>query len=332
MFGIVWASMHNLRYILPLLVGVTGLLLYRFIAWQRAIDFLASGIHVRAMVVHFSLLRRAIRTLLFFVGTLGIALALLQPQWTKREHVVHQEGRDLFIALDISRSMLASDCKPNRLACAKAKIKQLLKALSCERVGLILFSGASFVQCPLTTDYGAFALFLDQIDAETISSGSTALDRAIKKALSAFQSLPERTHKLLVLVTDGEDFSHDLVDVRRQAHESSMHIITLGIGTAQGAPVPCFDERGNPKGHQKDAQGAVVISHLNEAMLQAIAQESGGQYIRSTSDDADIKKIVQVVSLYEKNKMEDRTVSCYEEQYPWFIAVSLLCFCVEWLL
>lgn len=330
MFGITWAGTHQLWYVTALLL-VTAVLIYKYIRTYRVAQLLTVHAHTRALLINYSSARRLVSMILFFIGTLFVVLALCQPQWHKKEDVVHQQGRDLFIALDISRSMLAADCVPNRLTCAKEKIKQLLKQLSCERVGLIIFSGSTFVQCPLTADYGAFLLFLDQIDAETISSGQTRIDQAIKTAISSFQALSCK-HKLLVIVTDGEDFSDDLASVQQQARDQALHILTLGVGTAAGAPIPCVDELGRLKGHQKDASGAVVLSRLDAAGLQKIAHDSGGSYIPMTDDDTDIKTMVRLVGSYEKNEFEDRALSRYEEQYPWFIAVSLLCFCIEWFL
>lgn len=329
MFGIIWAGTHHLWYISALIVA-TGILGYRFIRWYRVAPFLA-GPHTRLVLLNFSLARRFWGTVLFFIGTLFLVLALFRPQWHKKEEVVHQQGRDLFIALDISRSMLAADCIPNRLLCAKEKIKRLLKQLSCERVGLIIFSGSTFVQCPLTTDYGAFLMFLDQIDAETISSGATRIDQAIKTALQSFQAAACK-HKLLVILTDGEDFSDDLAGVQQQAKDLALHICTLGIGTAAGAPIPCVDELGKIQGHEKDAQGAIVLSRLNEQTLCTIAHESGGHYVPMSDDDTDISTIVRLLSRYEKNAFEDRKICHYEEQYPWFVAVSFVCFCIEWFL
>ena len=243
-----------------------------------------------------------------------------------------QEGRDLFIALDVSRSMLARDYEPDRLNFAKKKIKRLLHTLDCERVGLLLFSGTAFVQCPLTSDHAAFTMFLDSVDVETISSGTTALDLAIKKVLEAFGQNPDRKNKLLVLYTDGEDFSSNLAGVKRQAHQEGLHIFTMGVGTPEGAPIPLLDEKGKPKGHQLDQKGAVVISRLNEGILHTLAADSGGAYIRLTQDDTDIKALMRQVQQFEKEQLEDKKFATLEEQYPYFLLISLISFALEWLL
>lgn len=331
MFDSVWNFEYVGMYSI-LLVGVSLTLAYRVIRWRHVIVSLAAYSASKRMLHGVSLFRYTIRSLCLFIGILFLLLALCQPQWNKKERVMYQQGRDMFIALDVSKSMLAADCKPTRLECAKRKIKDILASLSSDRVGLILFSGSAFVQCPLTDDYAAFQLFLDQVDVETIASGSTSCDEAIQTALQAFKEVSQTKEKLLILITDGEDFSHNLAGVKEQAIAQALHIIALGVGTTQGAPVPCFDEYGVCKGHQKDKQGNIVISRLNEPMLQAIAKDSAGQYIKMSVDDTDIRSLQHILSFYEKNKRDDRTVTQYEHQYPLFVAVSFICFVLEWFL
>lgn len=330
--GVQWASTQNLIY-LPVLVCIVGILIYAFIRRRRIIAMLATSRWSDLMVHAASPARSFLKTMLMMIGCSALFLALLQPQWDKKEETVEQQGRDLFIGLDISRSMLAQDITPNRLVFAKEKIKKLVKKLSCERVGLILFSGSTFVQCPLTSDYGAFFLFLDQIDAESISSGTTAIDAAIAQAIEAFKRGVDRKNKLLVLFTDGEDFSSNLAQIKEEAVNTGMHIFTMGVGTADGAPIPLFDARGNQQGHQLDKKGKVVITRLNEGILYNLAQDSGGTYMRTQPEnDADIDSLVRSVETFEKERMDDKKISKFHEQYPYFVGVSFICFILEWLL
>lgn len=329
MMSIYWASPNNLWCFF--LVAIAAALLALRYTKQRTAQQLLVGTHFEFLRNH-SQTKQLFKSILFCTGFLFLCIALLRPQWNKSEEAVAQEGRDLYIALDISRSMLATDSAPNRLQCAKEKIKRLVKKLSCERVGLILFSGSAFVQCPLTTDYGAFFLYLDAVDAELISSGTTALDQAIQQALTSFASVPERKSKLLVLFTDGEDFSHNLNDIKQQAAESHLSIFTIGVGTPEGAPVPLFDHHGNIIGHQKDVQGGVVISRLNEGILSSLSQDAGGTYIRATDGDEDIISFVRAVQSFEKEQFAEQKLSRYEDQYHYFLLVSFICFALEWIL
>jgi Ca-activated chloride channel family protein len=324
-----WGSLNNFMWF-PVIVVACVVVLYRYSKQCKAYAVLAGSRF--ALLRNVSPKKQIARVVLLCIAFLFLFIAILRPQWNKSEEMVMQEGRDLYIGLDISRSMLAVDCKPNRLVYAKEKIKKLLKNLSCERVGLILFSGSAFVQCPLTSDYSAFYLYLDAVDAELISSGTTALDKAIQQALQSFSTMPDRKNKLLVLFTDGEDFSHNLSGIKKEAAQENLSIFTIGIGTTEGAPVPLFDAHGVQVGHQKDAKGNVVISRLNEGILHALSHDAGGHYIRATSNDDDIFTFVRAVQSREKEVIGERKIARFEDQYHYFLLVSFICLALEWLL
>ncbi len=329
--GCTWASAQHLL-LLPLVLVAVGLLVWRLQRVRKSIALLASVERQGFLLRGVSYARHVVKFVLLTVGMLFLFLALLRPQWTKKEQVVEQQGRDLFIAFDISRSMLVEDFKPNRLEFAKKKIHALLNRLECERAGLILFSGATCVQCPLTSDYASFFMFLDQVDVETISSGTTALDQAIGRALDSFKSMPTRKTKLLVIFTDGEDFSTNLAGIKAEAARQGLVIFTVGIGTQEGGPIPVVDEQGRASGHQKDQSGKVIISRLNEEVLHSVAQQTGGKYLHTTYDDEDVRKLVNAVQKFEKERFDDKKISELEDRYVYFVAVSFICFLLEWLL
>ncbi len=331
-FGVTWADTSLFPYVVSLAVVVGAILILRMHRVHKKIDRLAAPKWMDTLFLGYSRIRRYIKGLLLLIGMLFLFLALLHPQWGKKEESVVQEGRDLLIALDISRSMLAKDLKPNRLAFAKEKIQKLLSKLDAERVGLILFAGSAIIQCPLTTDTGAFRLFLDDVDASTIASGTTAIDQAIKKALEVFGGMEGKKTKLLAILTDGEDYSTDLSALKKQAQKEGLTIFTIGVGTPQGAPVPIINQQGEQAGHEKDEQGKVVISQLNENVLRSLAQDAGGTYMRITSDESDINRILKSVRRFEKEEFEERKFDRYEEQYPYFLGVTLICLILEWIL
>lgn len=328
-----WAGLQNVTAVILFLVVILCCLLIRWYKSVRAFRRLAAPKWHDLLVLHGGMDRKALKTVLFFVGALFLVLALLQPQWDKKEEIVQQEGRDLLIAVDISRSMLGQDLKPNRLEFAKQKIKKILFNLSCERVGLLLFSGETVVQCPLTKDYAAFFMFLDHLDVETISSGTTTLDGAIHKALSVFENMPDKKTKLLCLFTDGEDFSTNLAGVKDKAAKQGLAIFTFGIGTTHGAPIPIFDNHAKHAGFEKDDNGKVIMSKLNEGILKNLSDQTGGTYIQVTQNsDKDIQEFIKLVQNFEKDALEDTSVQRFEQKYPYCIIVSLICFVVEWLL
>jgi len=327
-----WGSADWAGFIVPLLAIALGILVYRCTRIKNVVHLLGSMRTRERLLFNFSMPKVIFKSTLFMLGLFFISLTLLHPQWNKKDETVSQQGRDLIIALDISRSMLARDCAPSRLECAKAKIKQLVKQLSCERVGLLLFSGTAFMQCPLTSDYSSFFMFLDQVDTETIASGTTAFDQAISAALNSYKEMEGRKSKLLVMFTDGEDFSSNLSKIKKRVQDEKIHVFTFGVGTTEGAPIPLFDERGNQIGHMKDKKGTVVISRLNEGILNAVAHDSAGMYIRMTSDGTDLKTLVTQIQRFEKEKIEDKTFSRVDEQYPYFLAVGFILLMIEWLL
>ena len=324
-----WGTPNNLWCFI--LLAIAAVLLSIRYNKKRIAQHLLVGAHAE-FLRNYSPKKQLLKSFLFCIGFLFLCVALLRPQWNKSEETVMQEGRDMYIALDISRSMLAADCKPNRLAYAKEKIKRLIKKLSCERVGLILFSGSAFVQCPLTSDYAAFFLYLDAVDAELISSGTTALDQAVQQALTSFAAVPDRKNKLLVVLTDGEDFSRNLHTIKQEATDAHLSIFTIGVGTPEGAPVPVFDHHGNSIGHQKDAKGGVVISRLNEQILQSLSHDAGGRYLRATDNDDDVIAFTQLVQSFDKEQLVERKHSRYEDQYHYFLLITFICFALEWLL
>ena len=329
--GVEWGATQNFYYIFALLV-VFSILIFRFRRSIKATLAIASKKWFGLMIPGHSTVRAIIKTSLLAVGFVFLFIAFLRPRWDQKTEVIDQKGRDLFIALDVSRSMLAEDVKPNRLACAKEKIRRLVKLLKCERVGMILFSGSAFVQCPLTTDHSAFLMFLDQVCTETMSSGSTDLSKAITAALSAYQSTPSRKSKLVVLFTDGEDFSPYLSTVKEDASEQGLRVFTVGVGTEDGAPVPLFDSSGKRSGFQKDDRDEIVISRMNAGVLDNISQECGGVYVPMSENDSDVGTIAVAVEKFELENLEDVEVSKLEEQYPWFVGSAFLLFALEWLL
>lgn len=329
LFGITWGDTHKSIWFI-VCFALFLLLVYRYAKKRSAL--LALGQKMPSLLIGASPIKQLFKMICMGTGIVFLFIALLRPQKNETEEIVMQEGRDLYIALDISRSMLASDCAPNRLLFAKEKIKSLVKKLSCDRVGLILFSGSAFVQCPLTTDYSAFFMYLDAVDAELISSGTTALDQAIGQALTSFAATPDRKNKLLIIFTDGEDFSYNLADVKQKAIDEHLSIFTVGIGTPEGAPVPLFDEHGHPRGHQKDAKGAVVISRLNEPVLRTLSNDAGGRYVRAAQTDEDLGVLINAVYSFEKEQLGERKLSRLQDQYHYCLLVSFICFMIEWLL
>lgn len=326
-----WGALSNV-WLAPLFVVVVIAIIYQARGYLSAVQFLVDQRFMPLLLSGFSRPRKIIKTICWVTALFFIFIALLQPQWGKKSEQVMQEGRDVLIVLDVSRSMLAQDFAPNRLEFTKFKIHHLLEKLKSERVGLLLFAGTAFVQCPLTVDQGAFSLFLNQVDAQVIASGTTALDAALAKAIDVYEKSGERKNKIVIIATDGEDFSMNLDLIKQRAKEKNIRLFLWGIGTPQGAPIPRLLPDGRVMGHEVDDQGNVVLSKLNKTLLEQIAKDLGGNYITARHDDRDIDYLVKLVQSYEKEKITDRSFSSYEEQYPWFLGIAWLLLILEWIL
>lgn len=264
---------------------------------------------------------------LTILGIFFMVMALAQPQWGFEWEDLKQEGVDIIIAVDVSNSMLAADIKPNRLERAKRKISDLIKMLDGDRIGLVAFAGVSFLQCPLTLDYSAAEIFLDSIDTELIPVPGTAIGQAIRTAAKAF-SQTEQKSKALILLTDGEDHEGKALQAAREAKEQGIVIFTIGIGQEMGAPMPSLKPG---KGFKKDKSGEVIISRLNETILQKIALETGGSYVRSVTGDMDLNKIYRtdIKEKIEKKELKTTRRKLWQDRFQWFIFLALVCLFLE---
>lgn len=327
-----FASPEKAVLLLPLALLVIILRFWHQRFASRAVQALADPFHRSSLLAGYRPWLNAVRPFIFALAVAALVVMVARPQWGETEETATHEGRDILVGLDISRSMLAEDFSPSRLDFTKLKIQSLLDHLGPERVALLIFSGSAFLQCPFTTDFGAFKLFLSQVDAETVSSGSTAIDLALIKAIEVFERTPGRKHRILLLITDGEDFSANIEPAIARAKAAGITLLALGIGTKEGAPVPRLGFGGKRVGHETNPDGTVALTRLNEELLKKMATSLGGEYFKIAYDDHDVAMVVQAVERFEKEKIEDRTVSHLNDQYPWFAAVSGVLFALEWIL
>jgi Ca-activated chloride channel homolog len=337
LFGITWAASGNMIWFVVLFLLIIIVILTA-VHIKNFVGQLAHPRHQTAVLKHFSWHRYVIRSILISSVLLLLGVALLRPQWDRIEERAVSQGRDVIILLDISRSMLAQDYKPNRLEYAQQKIKKLLDMLQAERVGLIVFSGAAMMQCPLTTDYQAFMLFLNTLSVETISSGTTSYASALQKVIEAFSDFGPSSTKLVALFTDGEDFSGDLTEIQKKITESGIHIFTFGVATDDGAPIPIYDlayqknGKSLQQGFQKDENGAIVISRLNRTLIQQLAQATGGKSVAVTSDDQDLIALKRWVESFEKSDWEERNIYRLQDKYYYYTGLAWLLLLLEWIL
>jgi len=271
--------------------------------------------------------RQRNKATLMILSIAFMVLALTQPQWGYEWEDLQQVGVDIIIAIDVSNSMLAGDIKPNRLERAKRKIADLLQMLDGDRIGLVGFAGTSYLLCPLTLDYSAAEIFLDAIDTDLIPVQGTAIGHAIRTAVKAF-SQTETKSKALILITDGEDHEGKALEAAKEAGKQGIIIFTIGIGQEMGAPMPSMK---SGKGFKKDKSGEVVVSRLNETILQKISLETGGSYVRSVTGDMDLNKIYRtdIKERVEKKELKTSRKKLWQGRFQWFIFLALVCLSME---
>ena len=323
-----WGNVQLLVWLplaIPLAWALFALLRRRRAALAQLVDPALLGVLAPA----WNPARAKSRLVLRILALALLVLALARPQWGFRWEEVRRKGLDLVVALDTSRSMMASDIKPTRLQQAKWGIRDLLRNLRGDRVGLVPFAGSSILQCPLTIDYAAFAMTLDDVYSGIIPKGGTAIEQALRTAVAAFPA--DRTaDRVILLITDGEDHEGDPLALLPELKEKGIRVYTIGIGTLEGEMVPAGDNQG---GYFKDRQGQIVKTALKEDVLQKLALGTGGTYVRSAPGDTGLERVFnESIANLKRSEQENRTAKIYEERFVWPIAAALLLLAWEALL
>jgi Ca-activated chloride channel family protein len=309
---------------LPLL----GALFYLLIQWKKqAAARMGDPLLVEQLVKNFSPRRFLIKFLLALLAFAAIVLGAGNPQKPGAMENVRRQGVDVMMVLDVSKSMLARDIKPSRLEKAKQLLSRLTDKLENDRLGLILFAGRAYMQMPLTTDHGAAKMYIQDAGPDEAPTQGTVIADALRMANASFNS-KERKYKAIVLVTDGEDHDPDALKVAKTLAQDGVMINTVGIGTPDGSPIedPATGEL------KKDDQGNTVISKLNEAELQQLADMSNGQYVRLDNMDDALITLTQQLGSIEKKSLSDAEYVDYESYFQWFLALAFLLLLVEFFL
>jgi Ca-activated chloride channel homolog len=259
------------------------------------------------------------------MGYIFSVLALARPQWGYQWQDVKQQGLDILIAIDVSKSMLTKDVRPSRLERTKLAVKDLVKKLNGDRIGLIAFAGEAFLVCPLTNDYSGFLLSLNDLNMDTIPRGGTNLSKSIEEAIKGYGDRGQK-FKTLVLVTDGEDNEGDALKTAQKAKDKGIRIYTVGIGTQEGDLIQVTNEQGQ-KEFLKDANGNFVKSRLNEKLLQQIAYNTAGAYVRSSGSQFGLDYLYErQLSKLEKTDIDQKQQKKYHERFQWFLSAALAAF------
>jgi Ca-activated chloride channel family protein len=309
--------------LIPLLIG--------FIVWAEKKRKILSSQFVDASLLSKltnpqAVKQRRTKIKLLIWGILFLMIALAQPRWGFQWQDLKQRGVDIVVALDVSNSMRATDIKPSRLERAKYKVTDLLRMLKGDRVGVVAFAGTSFLHCPLTLDYQAAEMFLSALDTDLIPLQGTALGHAIETSIQAF-STTEKKSKAILLITDGEDHEGAVLKAIKKAKKEGVKIFVIGIGRDEGVPVP--DPKGG--GFKRNQSGEIVLSKINEPLLEKIAVDTGGAYVRSVLGDMDLQTIYleQIQQSLEKKELKSSRRKRWTERFQWWLFAGLLCLAGE---
>jgi Ca-activated chloride channel family protein len=298
---------------------------------RRALELFGDLELVRKLSDSVSLPGRRAKAVLQISAVALVLFALARPQFGTRVETVRSVGQDIVVAVDLSRSMLAEDISPNRLERARLAIFRLMEQLDGDRIGIVAFAADAFVQSPLTTDYGAAAMFLDALHPDMMPVQGTDLGEAMRVSLDALEQGANES-RVLVLVTDGEDHEGNVEEQLRRVREGGVQLHVVGVGSTEGVPIPEYDETGNRQGFLRDEDGSVVTTRLDEATLQRLVLPSGGSVVRAGTGGTAFEDLIDRIARGDGAELEERQITQFEEQYQLFVGLALFLLVCEWLI
>ena len=314
----------NALYLLPILV-IIFYLLYK--NKNRLLERFADKEIHSVIVSSYSNVKNYVKFGIVLLAFACLIIAAANPQVGTKLQEVKQTGIDVFILLDVSRSMSAEDIKPNRLEKAKYQISNLIQKLHGDRIGLIIFAGKAYIQFPLTTDYSAAGLFLSAVDVNSVPQQGTSIRSAINLAVESFDS--SSTEKVIITITDGEDHEGDVMDAVDKAVSNGIKIYTIGLGSTGGVPIPVYNSRGDMIGFKKDNEGNSVLTKLDEESLKQIASAGNGEYFRGNNYEDYLDKIYNQLSELKKSEFGVKKVTDYEDRFYYFLIPAILLLLIE---
>ncbi len=280
---------------------------------------------VRQLMPSASKSKTWLRLVFFSIAFFFFVIALARPQIGAKLKEHETKGAEIMVVLDVSNSMLAEDYTPNRLDRAKLAISRLVDKLREDRIGLIVFAGNAFVQLPITTDYVSAKMFMSSISTESVPIQGTAIGEAINTALRSFSAQSEKSRAIIV-ITDGENHEDDPVAAAKQAAEMGARVFTIGVGSPEGKPIPMDGEL------LKDKDGNIVVTRLDEAVLQEVAAAGNGVYVRAGNSEFGLNPIIDDIRKMEDEKYSSIVFEEYDEQFMYFMGIALFFFVIEMLI
>ena len=321
----------NPEYLYLLLLLPVGALLFVINEFRRrkALKKLGESVLIGRLIPEMSGARPVVKFIFLLTGISASILMLARPQFGSKLEEVKKQGVEVIIALDVSNSMLAEDIQPDRLTRAKQAISRLVDNLENDKIGLIVFAGDAYTQIPVTTDYISAKMFLSTINPEMVPKQGTAIGAAISLGSKSF-SPGEGKSKAMIIITDGENHEDDPLIEAEAASKAGIVIHTIGIGSAEGVPVPVT--AGGRRDYLKDKDGSTVITKLDEEILKKIALSTGGNYIRANNFNIGLDAIFNDIRKMKKDELESTMYTEYNDQFQIFAAMALFFFILEFII
>ncbi len=315
----------ELLYLLAIVpVAIVGYIL-AVVSRRKALARFGNVATVRTLLSGVSSGRNHLKFTLFLTALMLVIFAAARPQFGSKLREEKSEGVEMMIAVDVSNSMLAEDFEPSRLERTKYAIDKLFEGLNQERVGVIVFAGEAKVQLPITSDYRMAQAFAKRISPTLVSEQGTSIGKALSMAMMSFAKDNNRS-RAVILITDGETHDQNALEVAKQAAEQGIKIFTIGIGTPEGAPIRIDGD------FIRDEKGEMVVSKLNETMLEEIASLTDGAYVRASKQSIGLSEIVRKINELEKSEMTTLRFEEYNEQFHYLLWVALALLLVEFAL
>lgn len=313
---------HIYFYLLLVIPGLVFLYLVLQLWKRRARNNFGDPDLLNKLSPDRSAIKPLLKLIVWCLALGSLAVALVNPKIGTKLETVKREGVDLVFAIDVSKSMAAEDIAPNRLEKAKRITSEIINNLVSDRIGIIAYAAGAYPQLPITTDYAAAKMFLQNMNTDMMSSQGTAIGQAIDLATTYFDD-QEQTNRVLVIISDGEDHSGGFEDAVEKALEEGIRIYTIGVGTAKGGRIP-LRSRGVVQSYKKDRNGDVVITRLNDATLQQIAGLGDGGYVNGANTEAVVEYISETLAQMDKKEFEAKQFADFKDQFQWFLGGALL--------
>ncbi|WPR72389.1 VWA domain-containing protein [Flavobacterium sp. NG2] len=274
-----------------------------------------------------SVFKPVLKLIVFLLAMVGLILGLVNPKIGTKMETVKREGIDIVFAMDVSKSMLAEDIAPSRLEKSKQLVSQIINQLGNDRIGIVAYAGSAFPVLPITTDYSVAKMFLQSMSPDMVSSKGTSLEEAIQLSATYFDD-KSKTSKLLILISDGEDHSEGALAAAEEANKQGMRIITIGVGTEKGATIP-LKRNGVIESYQRDKNGDVVVTKLNQVSLETIAKTTKGGYVNGNNTKETMEYIKNTLDNIQKTEFEATQMADFQSQFQWFLGFAFILLFVD---